>query len=736
MKSKYITIFFFFLLIFNINYLNNQNNTITVNRINQKEAELSIKSEKYYIENSLIKPVELKTTKEDFLSAFSATNGNLNLECSNETNYVGTSCKLQTKSDTTTTSENQIVVYGDVTGDGQSTITDIVKTIMYAEKQTGLETDADKEAANIDYDETISINDAVSMADHHMQDIKIPLPTDEKLETIIELSTTNIRLEKNSSEKINATTNKGDVTILDWKSSDEKIATVDSTGLVTGVSEGNTTITVTATDGTSKSLEVNVFVIVPVTGVTLNKDELSLELEESESLIATISPINATNKNVTWRSSNDEVATVSNGTVKAVGNGTATITVTTLDGGQTAKCKVTVGGIYDVILFWGQSNMSGSAGHYKTDSSYCNGNTGEDKIDARIEEKGGIAEFAKLTGINEEIINRYDQLGHVRVPVKVGTAYDYRYCDSTNDDCTSNSYASGKEALVAITENTTTIGQYLYNDDGKIVKQGVGGITGARYHSTNSSTGTNITPWFAYEYNKKTGHKVIIVMGANNGERLNHFLPHGSSNCNDTISTTCTSYSKYIYETMTIKYKAAIKYLESNGYVIGNKFHILFQGEQDAASSDENTTTKEAWVNMYKTIYDNLEKDLGMNFGVIIESSRRVGDSYYDGVQRIHEAQEEIINDKSDKYNVILGSAYSYNRYVPDKTNYDTSMNGTYLGEKKSYEEALEQAKLSFSITDCDIKNNSIDNSIHLNSAALSQIGLETANNVYNYLKQ
>ena len=82
---------------------------------------------------------------------------------------------------------------------------------------------------------------------------------------------------------------------------------------------------------------------VAVTGVTLNKSKMSLVWEESETLIATIAPANAANKGVTWSSSNPSVASVDeNGKATAVAAGKATITVTTLDGGYTAACAVTV----------------------------------------------------------------------------------------------------------------------------------------------------------------------------------------------------------------------------------------------------------------------------------------------------------------------------------------------------------------------------------------------------------
>ena len=81
---------------------------------------------------------------------------------------------------------------------------------------------------------------------------------------------------------------------------------------------------------------------VAVTGVTLNKSTMSLVATAEETLTATVAPENATNKAVTWSTSNDKVAAVVNGKVTAVAPGEAVITATTADGGFTATCKVTV----------------------------------------------------------------------------------------------------------------------------------------------------------------------------------------------------------------------------------------------------------------------------------------------------------------------------------------------------------------------------------------------------------
>lgn len=84
---------------------------------------------------------------------------------------------------------------------------------------------------------------------------------------------------------------------------------------------------------------------VPVTGVTLNKDTLTLTEGGSETLTATIEPSNATNKSVTWSSDASQYADVDQtGKVTAVAAGSANITVKTGDGGKTDTCAVTVTG--------------------------------------------------------------------------------------------------------------------------------------------------------------------------------------------------------------------------------------------------------------------------------------------------------------------------------------------------------------------------------------------------------
>lgn len=131
-------------------------------------------------------------------------------------------------------------------------------------------------------------------------------------------------------------------------------ASIDEKGLLTvkGGANGSTVkIRATSKDNSSVYAEKSVTVTykiasVSVTGVSLSKSVLSLAVGESETLVATVAPERATDRSVTWESSNKNVATVNqNGTVKAVAVGSAVIGVRTNDGGFSATCALTVAAV-------------------------------------------------------------------------------------------------------------------------------------------------------------------------------------------------------------------------------------------------------------------------------------------------------------------------------------------------------------------------------------------------------
>lgn len=130
---------------------------------------------------------------------------------------------------------------------------------------------------------------------------------------------------------------------LIWSSTDAEIAEVDADGNVTAKKRGVAFIKAMSEDNPLAVDSCKVTVNQPVTGVTLNHKTCELhQIGETLQLIATVLPEDASNKEVRWASSNEQVCIVSNGTVVAVGYGTSVILVTTADGGFMATCTVTV----------------------------------------------------------------------------------------------------------------------------------------------------------------------------------------------------------------------------------------------------------------------------------------------------------------------------------------------------------------------------------------------------------
>ena len=129
-----------------------------------------------------------------------------------------------------------------------------------------------------------------------------------------------------------------------FKSSNSEVASVDGTGKVTGVGKGNATITVTSKSNTKIKATAAITVQdVLVSAIKLESEELEMKTGESKKLITTVLPENATNKNVTYTSDNETVASVDQeGEITAKAAGKATITVKSADGNKSTACEVTV----------------------------------------------------------------------------------------------------------------------------------------------------------------------------------------------------------------------------------------------------------------------------------------------------------------------------------------------------------------------------------------------------------
>ena len=161
----------------------------------------------------------------------------------------------------------------------------------------------------------------------------------------VNISPTSANLAINSTLQLTASIIPSDATSQDviWSTTSSDIVSVDANGFVTALSVGTAKVIVT-TENCGYTAEAVITVTsgtVPVTGVTLNYTAANIAVGSTLQLIPTVLPLEAMSRDVSWSSSNSSVATVNaSGVVTAISAGTATITVTTVDGNKTASCYV------------------------------------------------------------------------------------------------------------------------------------------------------------------------------------------------------------------------------------------------------------------------------------------------------------------------------------------------------------------------------------------------------------
>ena len=366
--------------------------------------------------------------------------------------------------------------------------------------------------------------------------------------------------------------------------------------------------------------------------------------------------------------------------------------------------------VYDVILFFGQSNMAGNM-------------TQGIETRYQLDNQASVKEYSEKTGISEDLINQSWVSNYTVPKIDKETCYEYHVLDNSLYDLydlTSNGYtANGAE----ITVNKFN-GELVYYDDTTNKFYSVWSTDLPDYINKNSYTfsnayGTNMVNEFAKVYYEKTGHKVVCVNAALGGQSLEHFVPN-----NFFVDANGTRIN--LYSAMSSKYLSAIEYLEKNNMKIGNRYFIMFQGEHEAGFNSN--SVKNTYKENFRKIKNQLKSDLDIEKGAIVLTGYYPGEyngaSYAEGVKAINEAQRELIDEDS---NIVLGSDFPYKHYVPGRDDY----NNTSLYDFKSnmnqldYDTALEYSKLV-------VGGEYDDNLFHFTSAALAQIGRETANNLCN----
>lgn len=284
-----------------------------------------------------------------------------------------------------------------------------------------------------------------------------------------------------------------------WSTSSSTLATV-SNGVVTGKAEGKVTITAKA-GAYSASCEVEVKAVA-VTGVSLNNTTLSMGIGDVSSLTATVAPSNATNKSVSWTSSNNAAVTVdSNGTITGVSAGTSIITVTTSDGGFTASCTVTCKSIAVTSITLSPTSLSLTVGGSRASvTATVAPSNATDKTVTWAIDKTTVATIS-ASGSTVEV-----------TPVAAGTSTLTATSGSISKTCaiTVSAKASFEEAEISYGSGTNSSSCTVSGDDG--IKLGSGSKGGDI--DIEVPAGATKLILYAASWNNVTGLKFNITPAA------------------------------------------------------------------------------------------------------------------------------------------------------------------------------------------------------------------------------
>ena len=283
----------------------------------------------------------------------------------------------------------------------------------------------------------------------------------------IRLSALTVDVGKGKSVNLTATVSPAGATNkqVTWTSADPKIASVSASGAVRGVAAGTTTVTCTAKDGSGTSASVKVNVLQQVTGIRASNNSLKAGVREGDTtrVNVTVTPADATNKDLEWTSSDTSIATISSSragsvTIQGVRAGTAKVTGRATDGSnKSIALTVTVEKDFAVEQT-GYGNMGTNGGYRWFTSQIKNTSTFRtiDGITLRFSARDVYGNRMKAYGSGdeymEEVVNITIAPGRMKSTPKV-TAYGFvnakqifisiakvHYTDGTTADAPRYSY--------------------------------------------------------------------------------------------------------------------------------------------------------------------------------------------------------------------------------------------------------------------------------------------------------
>ena len=287
--------------------------------------------------------------------------------------------------------------------------------------------------------QNVSISDYSSVS-HTADDYTMRLDVKPIEVSSVSLNKSSLTITEGDVEKLTATVIPASAIdqSITWTTSDANVAKVDKEGNVTAVAEGAAIIT--ATSGNGKTAQCAVIVSRkpnPVTAIALNKTTLKITEGDSETLTVTYTPADADDRNVTWTSSDNSIATVdANGKVTAVAEGAAIITATS-GNGKIAQCVVIIEKDTESISFADSNVKAICVENWDTN--------GDGKLSKA--EAAAVSDLGEVFKDNKEIIS-FDELQYFTGLTEI--------CDSAFSGC------SGLTSVV-IPDNVTRIGEGAFS---------------------------------------------------------------------------------------------------------------------------------------------------------------------------------------------------------------------------------------------------------------------------------
>lgn len=344
--------------------------------------------------------------------------------------------------------------------------------------------------------------------------------------------------------------------------------------------------------------------------------------------------------------------------------------------------------VWDIILFWGQSNMLGcAAGTQSPFSAYAD----------------DLASLSAASGIDVDILEATESARLANIPVPEKSVYEYDLLtDSLEELCTGDltgitgTDENGLFAGITFDEET---GTFAGNHEELADKP-----------AAKASVSTNMIPAFCTAWKQLTGHNVIVLFAAVGGVGVQAFLPMNHADYLPPVADSTVQYS-HIFEYIAASYQCAKNLAGRERLSLGGSYWVSCQGEGDIGNSQYET--------YYREVTDCLSA-LGFQTGALVETSSTIGEAaYYPYVEKMHNYQVALSTESAD---ICLGSSLDYDRYLPDRTTYEKTETMQEKWGGISYRSAYRMASWYVDTLSW--------NRVHLNSAALSQMGRDAAKNL------